>query len=201
MSPRSLRSVAVAGAAVLLVFALSTQHALRRGAAEMRASDTAFDTGELTSAVRHARRAASLYVPGAAHVDDGYERLKAVAIGAERARDTGLAMAAWRAVRAAALDGRHLWVARPSELAQANVNLARLSGAPDDAAADEAAQAVEGLRPLLASLGFVAALAGLLLVTRYGVTRSGEMSWLRARVPACLFVAGLLSLGLALLRA
>lgn len=200
MSPRLLRSLAVTGVAVLLIFALASHHALRRGAAEMRASDAAFDAGELTSAVRHARRAASLFVPGAEHVADGYERLKAVAIGAERARDTGLAMTAWRAVRAAALDSRHLWVGRPSELAQANANLARLSGAAE-ADALEAPHAAEGTRALLVSLGFVAALVGLLLFMRYGLTRSGEMSWLRARVPVGLFVGGLMSLGLALLRA
>lgn len=199
MTQTVLRSVSVASVAVLLVFALTTHRTLRRGAEEMRASDAAFDAGELESAVRHARRAASLYVPGAEHVERGYERLKAVATGAERARDTGLAMAAWRAVRAAALESRHLWVARPRELEQANANLVRLSEAPNTTGL-EGRQVADTVRALPVSLGFVAALAALLLITRYGVARSGEISWVRARLPACLFAAGLLSLGLALLR-
>ena len=200
MSQASLRSMALVGVAVLLIFGLATHRTLHRGAEEMRASDHAFDAGELESAVRHARRAAGLYVPGAAHVDGGYERLKAVAAGAERARDTGLAMAAWRAVRAAALESRHLWLPRPRELAQANANLARLSEGPNVAAL-EAQRVADAAGALPISLGFAAALAGLLLMARYCVAASGEVMWARARVPLGLFAAGLLSLGLALLRA
>jgi hypothetical protein len=200
MSQAMLRSMAVAAVAALLVFALATQRTLHRGAEEMRASDQAFDAGQLQSAVRHARRAASLYVPGASHVDEGYDRLKAVAVGAERARDTGLAMAAWRAVRAATLESRHLWLGRPRELTQANANLARLSGVPDSST-PELQHLADGAGALRASLGFVAALAGLLLIARYGVARSGEMTWVRARAPACLLAAGLVSLALAWLRA
>jgi hypothetical protein len=192
-----LRSMAVAAVAAVVIYALAIHRTLHRGAQEMRASDRAFDAGELESAVRHARRAATLYVPGAQHVDEGYERLKAVAAGAERARDSALAMAAWRAVRGAALESRHLWLARSRELAQANASLARLSEVPN-AATLEAQHVEHPAGALPVSLGFVAALAGLLLVTRYGV---GEMTWARARLPACLFAAGLLSLGLALLRA
>lgn len=200
MSQAILRPMAVAAVAVLLIFALATHRTLHRGAEEMRASERAFDAGELEIAVRHARRAASSYVPGAAHVDGGYERLIAVAAGAERARDIGLAMMAWRAVRAAALESRHLWLARPKELAQANANLARLSDVRSTAAL-EAPQVADAARALPANLGFFAALAGLLLIARYGVARSGEIRWGRARVPACLLAAGLLSMGLALLRA
>jgi hypothetical protein len=192
--------MAVAAVAVLVIYALATHRTLHRGAEEMRASDAAFDAGELETAVRHARRAASLYVPGAEHVDEGYERLKAVAAGAERARDSALAMAAWRAVRAAALESRHLWLARPAELARANAHLARLSESPDTAPL-EAWHVDDAAGALPVSLGFVAALAGLLLLARYGVARSGEVTWVRARVPACLFAAGLLSVGLAWLGA
>lgn len=200
MSHAVLRSMAIAAVAVLLTFALATHRTLHRGAEEMRASDRAFDAGEVESAVRHARRAASLYVPGARHVDEGYERLKAVAAGAERARDAALAHSAWRAVRAAALESRHLWMARPGELRLADANLARLSAVPDVAGL-EAQHRPDAARVLAVTLGFVAALAGLLLITRYGVTRLGETSLMRARVPAILLVAGLVSLGLVLLRA
>lgn len=200
MSQGMLRSLAVGLVVVLATFALVTQRTLERGAREMQASDAAFDAGELELAVRHARRAAGLYVPDSEHVARAYERLRAVATGAERARDTALATAAWRATRAAATESRHLWASGPRELAEANLSLARLAELPVEAlrlAGDDEARASRLLTP---ALGFAATLAGLLLMMWYGVSRSGELAWARARVPAALFAAGLVSLGVMLFR-
>ena len=123
-----LRSLATAVSLALVIAALVAYATAERGARELSASDRAFDAGRLELAVQHARRAASAYVPGAAHVEHGYERLRAVARGAERARDVELARAAWRAVRAAATESRHVWQPRAAELEQADAELARLSG-------------------------------------------------------------------------
>lgn len=199
MSSRFLRSLAVALCAALAIFALATQRALSRGAREMAASDAAFDAGELEVAIRHARRAASLYVPDAEHVALGYERLRAVALGAERARDTQLALAAWRAVRGAAIESRHLWNPHPAELARANHNLARLSDVPSEAL-ELTAYPAAPVRNVMQSLGLAGMLAGLLLISRRGMSRGGELSWARARAPALFFAAGVVSLGLALFR-
>ena len=84
----------LASALLLVIFALATLRTLWRGDAEMAASDRAFDQGELELALRHARRAATAYVPGAAHVDAAYARLQALGLGAERARDAALATSA-----------------------------------------------------------------------------------------------------------
>jgi hypothetical protein len=123
-----LRGLATAAALALMIGALVAYATAERGAREMLASDRAFNAGRLQLAVQHARRAASAYVPGAGHVQLGYERLHAIARGAERARDVELARAAWRAARAAATESRHVWQPRGAELLQADTELARLSG-------------------------------------------------------------------------
>jgi hypothetical protein len=123
-----LRSVAAGAALLLLVFALVAYRVSERGAYDLAESDRAFDTGRLELAVEHARRAAAAYVPAAPHMRLGFERLHAVARGAERTRDLALARAAWRAVRAAAIESQHLWQPHAAELATADLELRRLSG-------------------------------------------------------------------------
>jgi hypothetical protein len=166
----------------------------------MRESDRAFDAGELTLAVRHARRAAALYVPGAAHVELGFERLVAVAVGAERARNPELAMTAWRAVRAAAIESRHVWLPHARELEQADLNLARLSGVPSAAVELVDADATRSAWVLMQSLGFAGALAGLFALSWRGVTRSGRVLWARVRLPGLLFTLGLVCFCVAVIR-
>jgi hypothetical protein len=70
-----------------------------RGRAEMEQSDTAFDKGELQLSVRHAEKAALAYVPGAEHVLAAYERLEAIARGAESEDNIPLALISWDALR------------------------------------------------------------------------------------------------------
>lgn len=121
-----LRTTTLAVLAGVLTLALLTVRAIVSGQAEMEKSDRAFDEGNLPIATLHARRAATLYAPGAAHVSAAYERLIAIAVGSEAAGEPEVAGQAWRAVRGAALETRHVRVARASELERANENLARL---------------------------------------------------------------------------
>ena len=121
-----LRTTILAVLAGVLTLGLLTVRAIVSGQAEMEKSDRAFDEGNLALATLHARRAATLYAPGAAHVSAAYERLIAVAVGSEAAGQPQVAEQAWRAVRGAALETRHVHVVRASELERANQNLARL---------------------------------------------------------------------------
>ena len=191
----------LASALLLVIFALATLRTLWRGDAEMAASDRAFDQGELELALRHARRAATAYVPGAAHVDAAYARLQALGLGAERARDAALATSAWRAQRSAALESRHLWQPRQRELTRADQNLARLLGLPPAAELVGARPAFQaGWVPLIA-LGFAAAVGSLVWLCLGAWTPAGR--WLpgRARWPALGLCAGMLAASWALLHA
>jgi hypothetical protein len=119
------RVVAGLGLALLLLGVLSARLTIE-GERELAASDDAFDRGKLGDSVAHARRAAVLYVPGAPHVRSAYQRLIAVATGAEAADNRQLAEQAWRAVRSAALETRHVSVPFGAELERANASIARL---------------------------------------------------------------------------
>lgn len=192
-----LRSLATAASLALVIAALVAYATAERGARELSASDRAFDAGRLELAVQHARRAASAYVPGAGHVEGGYERLRAVARGAERARDVELARAAWRAIRAAAMESRHVWQPRAAELEQADAELARLSGtleAPGRGAAPggPATEVVVGL-----VLGAACAALGLGgLCAGDGVEERGQRARQRWAMLSCLVGLVLWSLAL-----
>jgi hypothetical protein len=201
------RSILHAAATVLclalVIFALATQRMLLRGGEELRASDVAFDAGHLEEAIRHARRAATSYVPGADHVDAAFARLRAVAVGAERARDTLLAQSAWRAMRAAALETRHVWSPRARELEQADSNLRRLAGVASAEAPSrlDAARAPHTIWVVALGLGFACAWTGLAGLFWRGMGASGHWVLGRMRLPALVFSLGLLVFGLALARA
>jgi hypothetical protein len=129
LSARALRAASGALVSVLLALGIMTARAVQEGEAALAASDTAFNRGDVRNAAFHARRAAIWYAPGAPHVDRAYERLLAVAKGAEALGDRETALYAWNAVRGAALETRHVWVPRADDLEEANRNLARLGSA------------------------------------------------------------------------
>lgn len=196
MSPRLgiwLRRGAWAVSAVLLFLAVATVRALLDGAREIGKSDAAFDTNDLHGAIQHARRAASAYAPGAPHVERGYQRLMAIARGAEAAGQPDVALLAWQAQRAAVLESASLLRPSRERLEEANRNLARLQAAKT---------APEGERAELAKRLFARAqerrdartpwgalLAGGLLLAAVGlgwfafraVAADGSVSWLRGR--------------------
>ena len=187
----------------VLTFAVFSARVILEGESELTASDAAFDRGELGSALDHARRGATLYAPGASHVERAYERMNALALGAEAAGEHKLAFLAWQAVRSAALESRHVWLPRQAELQRANQNLARLEAqARDSAGSDRTKTQSQALTRLSADdapapawiavlgAGFLLALAGLSLFAFRGLNRTGELSFARARLGLCLFAIG-----------
>jgi len=197
-----LRSLAAGVALLVLVFALVAYRVSERGAHELAESDRAFDAGQLELAVEHARRAAAAYVPGAPHVRLGFERLRAVARGAERTRDLPLARRAWHALRAAAIESHHLWQPHGSELAVADRELGRLSG-QQPAAAPSAVPAPAGAAPSAARvggllLGAALALGGLLAAASHSAFDDISPSRQRTRVAlvSCLVGAAIWSAAL-----
>ncbi len=199
---RWLRGVALALMLFVMAVAALTARAVIDGNRQMRLSDAAFNQGDLRTAIDHARRAAVLYAPGAPHVAQAYERLDAIALGAEAAGQTETARMAWRAVRGAALETRHVWIPERAQLDRANQNLARLEAGSSGAAhADQQARkralaelqrdsAPAAVWVMLLSLGFLLALGGLWLVVVRGVTRDGRLVLSQARLGLILAIVG-----------
>jgi hypothetical protein len=197
-----LRRLALAAGLVPVLVALVTLRTLSRGEAELAVSDQAFAAGQLELSLRHARRAALAYVPGAGHVDAAYARLRAVATGAERDRDRALAASAWEAMRVAAQESGHLWRPRLREFEQADGNLARLRGL--SAAEWQALRPPEPPRPfwaLLLGAGFLVALLGLFGFCAGAWSASGRWRAARAAWPALGWCMGMGALAWALLHA
>jgi hypothetical protein len=181
---RWLRRAALTVLLGLLALAALTASVLAQGEAAMERSDAAFNEGDLPNAVLHARTAATLYAPGAPHVSRAYDRLTAVAVGAEVSGQKAIAQAAWSAIRAAALETRHLHVSRPDVLERANRSLSRLSAQSPAAEGtlDGRKQALEHLSRdeaprahwvLVLALGFTLAAAGIIVIASKGVTADG----------------------------
>ena len=194
--------------ALLIFFLLAIGGALAarvilEGQSELAASDAAFDAGDLRPALEHARRSATLYAPGAPHVDHAYERLIAIAQGAEAAGQPKIAFLAWQAVRSAALESRHVWVSHPAELERANENLSRLEalarGTGESEQGKVQGQALSRLSAdsapapgwiAVLGAGFLVALSGLALFAFRGLDKSGNVSVRRAQVGLVLFAIG-----------
>ena len=196
-----LRRLALMSLVACVGLALLTARAVERGEAAVLASDRAFDQGKLHEAAHYARQAAVYYAPGAPHLRAAYERLRAVAVGAEAAGDRDTARFAWNAMRSAVLETRHVRVAFPEELAAANRALARLEVQGDAPVSrrerlvqikvaerdlSQAAGTRTGWLALL-GLGFVATVLGLA-----GFTLSGAQLRGRAR-PWALCTGGLVT--------
>ena len=202
-SRRAGQRLALLAFLAVLTFAAFSARVILEGQAELSASDAAFDRGELGSALDHARRAATLYAPGAPHVERAYERLNALALGAEAAGQPKLAFLAWQAVRSAALESRHVWLPRQAELERANRNLARLEAqARDLEGSDRVKTQNQALTRLNADsapapvwiavlgVGFLLALSGLSLFAFHGLSQTGHVSFPRARLGLLLFAVG-----------
>ena len=188
---------------VVLCAAVFSARVILEGQSELAASDAAFDRGELVPALEHARQSATAYAPGAPHVERAYERLRALALGAEAAGQPKVSFLAWQAMRSAALESRHVWLPREAELEQANQNLARLEslarGTDDAARVKTQARALSRLNaddapaPLWIAVlgaGFLLALSGLGLFAFRGLDRTGKVSFQRARLGLLLFAIG-----------
>ncbi len=198
-----LRRLAWLAFMLVLAFAVFSARVILEGAAELSASDAAFDRGDLLRSLDHARRSATLYAPGAPHVERAYARLNAIAVGAEAARDPKIAFLAWQAMRSAALESRHVFLPHQAELTRANQNLARLEAlARDKDDSERTKNQTQALARLSADdapapawiavlgLGFSLALAGLALFAFQGVDRAGKVTLGRARWGLLLFAIG-----------
>ncbi len=197
-----LRRLAVGLMTLVFAAAVLTARVVVDGEKEMRLSDQAFDAGDVRTATLHARRAAVLYAPGAPHVRPAYDRLVAIAVGAEAAGDTEVARTAWRAVRGAALETRHLWIPHQVELDRSNRNLARLQtmstkpvpGAEPDlkpALAELARDdAPRTLWVIVLALGFASAIVGMAHLGWRGVTPAGKITLANAKLGLVLAVLG-----------
>lgn len=200
---RAALSISMWGACALLLFAfVATLRAVLDGEREVQASDVAFDANDLHASIQHARRAASAYAPGAPHVRRGYERLLAIARGAEATGQVEVAVLAWQAQRAAVLESASLVRPFPERLEEANRNLARLEASKSAAEPGRPElgqrlfkQAQEKSRERLPWGGLLA--AGLLLAA-LGVAGfaaralgpDGKIHWLRGRFGLLAFALG-----------
>jgi hypothetical protein len=195
--------LSLVGFSLVLMLGVFSARVIVEGESELAASDAAFDRGELGAALDHARRGATLYAPGAPHVERAYARLNALALGAEAAGQPKIAFLAWQAVRSAALESRHVWLPRQAELERANQNLARLEAlARDSPETDRQKNQNQALARLMADdapdpawiavlgAGFLLALVGLGLFAFRGLNRTGQVSFQRARLGLLLFAIG-----------
>jgi hypothetical protein len=187
----------------VLIGAVFSARVIVEGQAELAASDAAFDSGELAPALDHARRSAALYAPGAPHVQRAYERMIALALGAEASGQAKLAFLAWQGIRGAALESRHVFLPREAELQRANENLARLEALGRDSSGSERpknqGQALARLSAddapdpawiAVLAAGFLLALSGLALFAFRGLNPKGRVSFPRARLGLLLFAIG-----------
>jgi hypothetical protein len=186
----------------MFFLAAAAGRAVSDGEREIAASDAAFDANELHASIQHARRAASAYAPYASHVLRGYERLTAIARGAEATGRPELAALAWQAQRAAALESTSFYQPFPDRLDEANRNLSRLAalaGANPSEATEMARRLLERSREQSATRGPWGALfaagaligaAGLVVLARRAVSPRGELVWARAQLGAALVLAG-----------
>ena len=195
----------------------ATARVVWSGEQELAASTAGLQAGDPREASVRARRAAAWYVPGAPHVRVAYQRLEALARGAEAVGDRDEALFSWRALRSASLESRWLLTPHADALSRANGAIARLETLvprppnlrdlpPAELERRSRAALQEDLAPrapwvLTLLLGSSLWLGGLIWVLRRGLDARGLPSWRRS-LPAMGAVA--LGIGLwilALLRA
>lgn len=187
---------------VVIALGTMTYRAVTDGTRALAESDVAFHRGDLENAVLFARRAATAYAPGAPHTRAALARLRAIAVGSEGVGDLSSARLAWGAMRAAALEARHVTQPYAPELAEANRALARLS-VPRSAELEVRARGEQSATQLLARapgpgpgsaaflwLGFALAAAGLGVIAAFGITREGRLVRRGSWVGLALFAIG-----------
>jgi len=197
------RQLALLAFSAVLIGAVFSARVIVEGESELAESDAAFDRGELSSALDHARRAAVSYAPGAPHVQRAFDRMTALALGAEASAQPKIAFLAWQAIRGAALESRHVFLPRQAELQRANENLARLEALGRDGSGNERpktqSQALTRLNAddapdpawiAVLAAGFLLSLSGLGLFALRGLNPTGTVSFQRARWGLLLFAIG-----------
>lgn len=191
---------------LLAVVFLGLLRTSRRGTEELAASDRALEHRRPDLALRHAERAAILYVPRSASIAAAYARMRGLALAAEQAGDRALAERAWSAIRSAALQSRHVWQPHSEELRDAESHLGRLVPLPPGGGpARLALVTADGselpgpLGVVALSVGFAVAAGSLVWLVAAALSPAGGFHWRAARAPLCGVCAGILALGWALL--
>lgn len=155
--------------------------------------------GRPGEAIRSYETAARWYLPFAPHVDEAYAKLRTLA---EPSNDAAVQLAAWRAIRGAALATRSWWQPHADELVAANAAIAKISaGVPQAGTSDPAWHRERLERPtrpsigtvVLASLGIVLGIGGAIVLVRRGIGPTGALI---RRVAAMAGIAMVLGLGL-----
>ena len=132
-----------------------------------------------------------------------FDRMTALALGAEASAQPKIAFLAWQAIRGAALESRHVFLPRQAELQRANENLARLEALGRDGSGSERpktqSQALTRLNAddapdpawiAVLAAGFLLSLSGLGLFALRGLNPTGTVSFQRARWGLLLFAIG-----------
>jgi hypothetical protein len=103
-------------------------------ASELSAGDRSRARGEVEAALIHYRRAARWYAPGSPYHVEALGRLGAIGADAEQHGDVDLALAAYRAIRAAIMSTRSFYVPEAERLRAADERIAALmAGLPPPA--------------------------------------------------------------------
>lgn len=154
------------------------------GRSALAQADAALARGAPAEAIRGFEAGARWYLPLAPHVDEAYDRLRELMA----ANDPAVAMAAARAIRAAARATTGLWTPHAEDLAAADRRIAELSARdPEAAPAGNTTAARESWylnrlardsRPstgaaVVAALGILLWIGGFLVLVRRGLDDAG----------------------------
>ena len=196
-----MKKLVVIGIVVAALGALAVRVVIE-GRSALADGDDAIAAKRTSDAIAAWESAARWYLPLAPHVDEAYERLVTLAKS-----DPKHALAAWRAVRHAALATRSLWTPHGDDLAAANAAIAKLSAEHPEAAGAAGQNVTERTafyterladdpRPsvgmaALAILGILSWLAGIGVIVRRGVNAAGALAKRPALVGAGLVIAGI----------
>jgi hypothetical protein len=111
---------------VVLLLAVLTVRVVTSAAAELAIADRALGEEDLDEAILHYRRAARWYAPGSPYHVTALERLAAIGAQARQQEDTGRALSAYRAIRAAIVSSRSFYTPESARLKTANGHIAEL---------------------------------------------------------------------------
>lgn len=184
----SYRTLIIAG--VLLVLAGLCARMLLGARQEVAAARAAAAQGDRDLQVRHLRRAMAHYLPGNPWVSEAHHRLLKLARQAQARGDKERARAYWGELRGAVLRLRGLTRPYSSSLAEANRNIAALSGAGYAHGVDSADRARLLARlssppephpwwALLALVGFALWVGGSALLLARGLRPDASIIWRR----------------------
>jgi hypothetical protein len=203
--------------AVVVALGLVTARAVMLGEARLSDADAAIRRQDPMAAIDSARQAARWYVPGAPHVSAAYGRLVHLARTAEATGDRETALAAWRAIRSAAVETA--WVLSPheSEVRASDIAVARLASEGPrpllarDETPDKAERRIAALlaredtprTPWIVALaaGLLTLVGGAIAAAARGVLPDGSLDLARARIPAVIALAGICVYAVAVWRA